>query len=181
MKYIVGTNQKIKLYIAKFSSRWGYFLCKNNIQNATNGIADHNTKPTASGIFGHNTLFVPLLWNISFLYSTLLTLDTRYGAKIKVASNINNPPGTAFIVDCAINIARDGNVKNIKFQKLSLFNLALIKLCIIIPDFIDILHSHDIKQFFKKLCFSKMLVGLVNNLIRHLSNRCKLAINNIGE
>ena len=87
MKYMVGTNQKIILYTARFSSRFGCLLCKNNIQNAVNGIVDHNTNHKFFGICEHNTFFVLVLWNISSLYSTLLTLDTKYGVKIKATIN----------------------------------------------------------------------------------------------
>lgn len=170
MKYIVGTNQKNKLYIARFSSKLGILLCKNNIQNAVKGIADHNTKPTASGIYGHKALFVALLWNISSLYSTLLALDTRYGDKIIVASNRKTPPGIKCIASCTINTGIEGSIKNIKFQKLSLFNRTLIKLCIIVPNLIDIHYFDDIKHLFKKLCFSRSAVRFISNLVRYLDN-----------
>ena len=168
MKYIVGTNQKTKLYTARFLFSREYLIY--NTHNVVNGIASHNTKPTASGIYGHRTLFVEVLWNISSLYSTLLALDTRYGDKIRIASSRKTPLGIKSIASCAINTGTDGSVKNIKFQKLSLFNLALIKLRIIAPNFIDILHSYDIKHLAKKLCFSKSSVGFTTNLVRYLDN-----------
>lgn len=176
MKYVVGINQKIILYTARFSSRLGSFLCKNNIHNVVNGIADHNTKPTASGIYGHRALFVEVLLNISSLYSILLALDTRYGDKIIVASSRKTPPGIKSIASCAINTGIDGSVKNIRFQKLSLFNLALIKLCIIIRDFINVFNFDDIKHLVKKLDFFRSLVEFVNNLVKYIENLLHSAI-----
>ena len=60
--------------------------------------------------------------------------------------------------------------KNIKFQKLSLFNLVLIKLRIIVPNFIDILHFDDNKDLIKKLCFSRSLVGFAINFVKYLDD-----------
>lgn len=125
MKYIVGTNQKTKLYTARFLFSRGYFIY--NTHNVVNGIASHNIKPTASGIYGHNILFVEVLRNISSLYSTLLAFDTRYGDKIRIASSRNAPPGIKSITSCAINTGIEGSIKNIKFQKLSLFMREAIK------------------------------------------------------
>jgi len=171
MKYIVGTNQKTKLYTAKFSSSSGFLLCKNNTHNTVNGIAVHNTKPVASGIYGHKALFVAVLWNISSLYSTLLALDIRYGEKIRVASSRKIPPGIKSIASCAINIGIEGSVKNIKFQKLSLFNLALIKLCIIASGVIGIYYSYVNEKSFKKLCFFRDCTKRGKDTIKYLDNK----------
>lgn len=168
MKYIVGANQKTKLYTARFLFSRGYLIY--NTHNVVNGIASHNTKPTASGIYGHKALFVEVLWNISSLYSTLLALDTRYGDNIRVASRRKTPPEIKSIASCAMNTGIDGSVKNIKFQKLSLFNLALIKLRIIAPNFIDIVHFYDTNHLVKKLCFFGSPVRFKDNLVRCLDN-----------
>ena len=173
MKYIVGTNQKIKLYTARF----GILSKKYNTQNAVKGIVDHNTKPTASGIYGHKALFVEVLWNILSLYSTLLALEIKYGDKIIVANKRKAPPGIKTITFWAIKTAIEVSTKNIKFQKLSLFNLALIKLCIIVPTLINIINSYDIKHWFKKPRFSRNLVTFAINLLRYLEKllcRCNI-------
>ena len=127
MKYIVGTNQNIALYRAMFSSKCLALACNNKIQKAVNGIEHHNIKLVALGIYGHNILFVEVLRNISSLYSTLLAFDTRYGDKIRITSSRKAPPGIKSINVCAINSGIEGNSKNIKFQKLSLFIREAIK------------------------------------------------------
>lgn len=170
MKYTAGTNQKTKLYTARFSSKLGFLLCMNKIQNTVNGIADHSTKTTVSGIYGHKALFVAVLRNISSLYSTLSALDTRYGDKITVASNRKIPPGIKCIASCTINTGIEGKIKNIRFQKLSLFKRVLIKSCIKVPNLIDVIHSYSIKLLFKKLCFSESLAELMRSLVRYLGN-----------
>ncbi len=71
--------------------------------------------------------------------------------------------------------------KNIKFQKLSLFNLTWIKLRITAPNFNDIIHSYDIKHLFKKLCFFRDSVEVVNKLVQFLKNPLRIVniINNV--
>jgi len=169
MKYIVGTNQKTKLYTARFLFSRGYLIYSTH--NTVNGIAVHNTKPVASGIYGHKALFVAVLWNISSLYSTLLALDIRYGEKIRVASSRKIPPGIKSIASCAINIGIEGSVKNIKFQKLSLFNLALIKPCIIASGVIGIYYSYVNEKSFKKLCFFRDCTKRGKDTIKYLDNK----------
>lgn len=180
MKYVVGTNQKTKLYTARFLFSRGYLIY--NTHNIVNGIADHNTKPTASGIYGHKILFVEVLWNISSLYSTLLALDTRYGDKIRAAISSNTPPGIKSITSCTINTGIEGSIKNIEFQKLSLFSLSLIKLHIRVFDYINIHNLNDSNNYLKTLGFSrhlavfgKYLSRLLNkaNKARHLCNKTR--------
>jgi hypothetical protein len=170
MKYIVGINQKTKLYTARFLFSSGCLIYSTH--NVVKGIADHNTKPMASGIYGHKTLLVEVLWNILSLYPTLLALDIRYGDEIRIASSRKTPPGIKSNTPCVINTEIGGSVKNIKFQKLSLFNRALIKSRIIAPNFIYILHFYDTDGLLKKLCFFRVCAGFVNELVQFLKNSC---------
>jgi len=176
MKYIVGTNQNIALYRAMFSSKCLALPCNNKIQKAVHGMEHHNTKPVALGIYGHNDLFVEVLWNSSSLYSTLLALDIRYGDKIRITSSRKTPPGIKSINVCAINAGIDGSVKNIKFQKLSLFNLALIKLLITLTDIIGIFTFDDNKLELKRPYFSGKLSKYALLLTGYLDNLRQMLI-----
>ena len=90
-------------------------------------------------------------------------------APIIANQNIMPPNG------CGVIYPRDNSIKNarknIKFQKLSLFNLALIKLCIIASGVIGIYYSYVNEKSFRKLCFFRDCTKRGKDTIKLLDNK----------
>lgn len=170
MQYKGG--KRVKKNTNKSCSNNEYLILTHSVISPT--IPADRKKDIIKSQINNNPAFLILLpWlvvNSDFSLSKVrreLYLTSKI-APIIANQNITPPNG------CGVIYPRDNPmknvIKNIKFQKLSLFNLALIKLRIIAPNFIDILHSYNTNHLIKKLCFFGSPVRFKDNLVRYFDN-----------